>query len=118
MSEKYKVGESIRPHFVTITIVDWVDLFARSVYKNIIIDSLNYCVKAKGLIIHAYCIMPGHSHLIVSSEAVTLQEIMRDMKKFTSKAIVKAINEGGESRKEWLLKKFAFAAQRTNRGVN
>lgn len=43
---------------------------------------------------------------------------MRDMKKFTSKAIIKAIAETNESRREWLLIKFAFAAKRINRGVN
>lgn len=118
MSEKYKVGENIRPHFVTITTVDWVDVFTRLVYKDIIIDSLNYCIEAKDLGVYAYCIMPSHVHLIVSSDIIPLQAIMRDMKKFTSKSIINAINEGGDSRKEWLLRKFAFAAQRIKRGVN
>ncbi|WP_221621227.1 hypothetical protein [Breznakibacter xylanolyticus] len=37
-----------------------------------------------------------------------LQDILRDFKKFTSKAILKAIAENQrESRKEWLLKQFS-----------
>ena len=119
MSEKYKVGESQIPHFITTTIVDWVDLFTRPVYKDIIIDSLQHCSANKGLIVHAYCVMPSHLHLILSTEEdVLLQDVMRDFKKFTSKQLIKAIEQVGESRKEWMLKKFAFAAKRIRRGVS
>ena len=38
MSEKYKVIDSTVPTFVTITIVDWVDLFIRPIYCKIIDD--------------------------------------------------------------------------------
>ena len=40
-------------YFVTDTVVDWVDIFSRPIYKHIIIDSLQYCQKEKGLIIYA-----------------------------------------------------------------
>ena len=39
-------------------------------------------------------------------------------RKFTSKALVKMIKENGESRREWLLNKFSFAAKRLKRGEN
>ena len=118
MSEKYKVGESTRLHFLTMAVVDWVDLFTRPVYKNIIADSFNYCIKKKGLILHSYCIMPSHVHIIANSKDVALNEIIRDFKKFTSKAFIKAIKSESESRRIWLLKKFEFAARRIERGVN
>ncbi|MEC5165224.1 hypothetical protein RCH18_000951 [Flavobacterium sp. PL11] len=35
MSEKYKVIDSTVPTFITVTVVDWVDLFTRPVYCNI-----------------------------------------------------------------------------------
>ena len=35
-------------YFVTDTVVDWVDIFTRPVYKHIIIDSLHYYKKKKG----------------------------------------------------------------------
>ena len=118
MSEKYKIGESQRPHFITITVIDWVDLFTRPVYKEIIIDSLNFCVENKSLVVYAYCIMPSHIHLIAGSTREPLNGIIRDFKKFTSKALVKMIQENGESRREWLLNKFSFAAKRLKRGEN
>ncbi len=58
--------------------------------------------------------MPSYLHLIASAEEdVNLSDIVRDFKKFTSKNIVAAVKALNESRKEWLLDKFAFA-RRTN----
>jgi REP element-mobilizing transposase RayT len=37
---------------------------------------------------------------------ITLSEILRDFKKFTSRKIVRDILEGQESRKEWMLERF------------
>ena len=48
MSEKYKVIAHDQPHFITLTIVGWVDLFTRPVYTNIIDESLNFCIESKG----------------------------------------------------------------------
>ncbi len=36
-------------YFLTMTVVDWVDVFTRPVYRSIIIESLNYCIKEKNL---------------------------------------------------------------------
>jgi len=52
MSTKYKATESDSPYFITCTIVDWIDLFSRIECKNMLVDSLEYCQKEKGLIIY------------------------------------------------------------------
>ena len=55
--------------------------------------------------------MSNHLHLIAgAAEGKKLSDILRDFKKFSSKAIVKAIQEENESRKEWLLNRFSYAA--------
>ena len=54
-------------HFITITVVGWVDVFTRTKYKDIIIASLKYCVSFKGLKLYAYVIITNHLHLIVSA---------------------------------------------------
>ena len=49
--------------------------------------------------------MSNHCHLIVRAKNENLSDIIRDFKKFTSKAIYRAIEDNNnESRKEWLLK--------------
>ena len=66
--------------------------------------------------IYAYCIMPSHLHLIIAAKpGFDLSAIVRDFKKYTSKEIIKTITEINESRREWLLDKFEFAASKTKR---
>jgi putative transposase len=105
MSSKYKIGDGQYAHFVTFTVVNWIDVFTRDEYRNIIIDSLNYCSKHKGLMVHAYCIMTNHVHLIISAEKDNnLAFIVRDFKKFTSYKLLDAIKHNPfESKKEWML---------------
>ncbi len=113
MGFKYKISND-GIHFITATVVDWIDVFTRKELAEIVIDSLKYCQKEKGLVLYAWCLMPSHLHLIASTkENTTLSNVMRDFKKFTSKSIVAAIKEINESRREWLLDKFEFAG-RTN----
>ncbi len=110
MSEKYKFRNEDGIYFITSTIVNWIDLFTRQTYSEIVLDSLRYCQKEKGLVIHAWCIMPSHLHLIISrSGNEQLSGIVRDFKKFTSKAIIEEIRNINESRKEWLLREFKAA---------
>ncbi len=99
-------------YFLTLTVVDWVDVFTRPVYKHIIIDSLKFCQKEKGLVIYAWCLMSNHLHLIAAGkENINLSDILRDFKKFTSKRIVKSILEENESRRSWMLNRFEFAGR-------
>jgi REP element-mobilizing transposase RayT len=117
MANRYKIRDNSGLYFVTFTVIGWVDLFIRRVYKDCLIDSLHYCVKNKGLRVHAYVIMTSHMHMIVSSsDGYDLAATIRDYKKFTSKALIKLIKEIPESRRVWLLNKFRYEANRTQRG--
>lgn len=87
-------------YFVTDTVVDWVDIFTRPLYKHIIIESLQYCQKEKGLIIYAWVLMSNHLHAIVGSCGENkVSDIWRDFKKFTSKEIVNAVKTNLSSAK-------------------
>ena len=108
MSRKYKFHNTEGLYFITLTVQGWVDVFTRSEYKDILVENLAFCQDEKGLEIFAWCIMTNHAHLIVrAKEGYLLQDIFRDYKKFTSKALIKSILENPvESRKEWLLNQF------------
>lgn len=105
MSRKYKFHNPDGTYFVTFAVVRWVDVFTRDIYREIILDSLKYCQKEKGLQLHAYVIMTNHLHLIISRKGGSLLEnIMRDFKKFTSVEMIKAIKKNSyESRKGWMI---------------
>ncbi len=117
MGRKYAIRDQGQVHFVTFTVVNWIDLFIRNDYKQIIIDSLNFCTKNKGLHVHAYCIMTSHVHLVLSvDEGLSLSDVIRDFKTHTSKKLHKSISEYyGESRKEWLLWMFERAGKKNSR---
>ena len=96
-------------YFFTLTVVDWVDIFTRPIYKNIIVDSLKYCQKNKGLELFAWVLMTNHLHLIaLSQEGHNLSDFLRDFKKFTSKQISSAIHDAPESRKDWMIHRLKF----------
>jgi putative transposase len=113
MSSKYKVGESQIPHFVTFSVVAWIDMFSREQHKEVFCESLRYCQKHKGLNLHAWVVMTNHVHLIISSKENGISDLVRDIKKFTGKTIVKSIQENNEeSRKEWMLNIFKFTGSK------
>ncbi len=62
-------------HFLTLTIVDWVDVFTRKKYRDMLLDSLLFCQKEKGLTLTAYFIMSNHIHPIAQSENGRLSDI-------------------------------------------
>lgn len=112
MSDKYKIWNQENAYFLTLTVVGWIDVFARKSHKMVIIDSLKYCQKEKGLVIFGYCLMSSHLHLIARAEInYTLSDILRDFKKFTSKAIIRQIMTEPESRRDWMLEYFRDAGE-------
>ncbi len=108
MSEKYKVGDQDMLHFVTFAVVQWVDVFTRQMYRDILLDSLKHCQKEKGLVLSAWCLMSNHIHMIVGREEKNMiEEIIRDFKKYTSVHICRAIEKNPkESRRKWMLEIF------------
>lgn len=109
---RYPITDQNGCYFLTITVVDWVDIFIRPVYKQIITDSLNYCITNKGLTVFAWCLMTNHLHLIAEAkEGFKLSHILRDFKKFTSYSLLKAIEAEPEGRRDWMLYRFEFAGK-------
>ena len=119
MSDKYKIWDHEKAYFLTLKIVGWIDVFTRKNHKLTIIDSLRYCQKEKGLELFGYCLMSSHLHLIARAEGNnTLSDILRDFKKYTSKAIIREIIAEPESRREWMLEYFRKAGGNSNRNTN
>ncbi len=107
-------------YFVTTTVVNWVDIFSRPKYKHIIIESLAFCQKNKGLEIYSWVLMPNHLHFIIGAENLEqVQTVLRDFKKFTSKKIIAELLEDiQESRREWMLQLFKQAGEKNQKISN
>ena len=104
MSKKYKFKDNSKTYFVTFTVINWIDLFIRNEYKDILLDSLKFCQQQKELEIYGWCIMTSHVHLIIGSKGKPLSDIMRDLKRHSAETLHHSIiNHPQESRREWLL---------------
>ena len=116
MSSKYTIHNSQEVYFITFAVVEWADALSRPYYKDVLIESFKYCQQSKGLIIYAYVIMNNHVHLIASAdEGHSLSDILRDLKKFTSKKLLARIeNNVHESRRRWMMWLFRSNGQRNS----
>jgi REP element-mobilizing transposase RayT len=103
MSTGYQISDQNAAYFITLQIVEWVDVFTRDNQKRLIIDNLRYCQKNKGLEIFSFVIMTNHLHMIARSNKGELSSLIRDFKSFTSKEMLKLIDSETESRRVWML---------------
>jgi len=115
MSTGYQIKDQTGLYFLTLQIIGWVDLFSRQVYRDIFIDNLNFCRKKKGLNLFGYVVMSNHVHLLAQSNDGKLSSDIRDLKSYTSKVFLDQIQSDLESRKEWMLKYFEYAAKKHKR---
>lgn len=112
----YKIRNKEGIHFLTFAVVEWVDVFTRKEYRDILVNSLKHCQKERGLVIYSWCLMSNHVHLIISAKNNDTSDILRDFKKYTSKEIIKAIAENeSESRRDWMLEIFKRAGAENSR---
>lgn len=118
MSTKYTFSDSNLLHFITFSVVDWIDVFTRITYKDIFIDSIRYCQKNKGLELYGWVIMTNHVHKIISATGNSLSNIVRDLKKHTSLQLKDAINGTSESRKDWMMQRFTLAGKANSNNDN
>jgi len=118
MTTGCKIWDPAGIYFFTFTVVDWVDDFTRKIYADIVLDSFTFCRANKGLQVWAYVIMSNHVHCILSARDGNLPDIIRDFKRHTASAILKAIQTPEESRRDWMMKRFEFAARSNIRNSN
>jgi REP element-mobilizing transposase RayT len=97
--------------YLSLNVVDWIDIFIRPVYKQVIVESLNYFVDKKDLNIYAWCLMTNHLHLMVRADHGTgLSQTINELKKFTTRLILEDIDVEPETRRDWMMKKFQQAS--------
>lgn len=108
MNQRYKIKHN-NPYYITFTVTGWIDVFTQKDHITMLLESIEYCQKNKGLQLFAWCLLPSRLHMIVDvAEPFQLWEIVRDLKKFTAKKLESALQEETETKREWLLDKLSF----------
>jgi REP element-mobilizing transposase RayT len=76
MRSRYRVRETHAPHFITSTVVAWLPIFTAAARCDILVESIEFCRKRKGLQVFAWVIMDNHFHAIFA--APELSRVMAD----------------------------------------
>lgn len=119
MSRKYKFTDNSKLYFVSFAVTNWIDLFIRNEYRQILLESITFCQKEKDLELYGWCLMTSHVHLLIGTTGNPLSNIMRDLKRHTSEKLHIAIkNNHTESRREWLLWHMERAAKKNSNAAN
>src|ERR1700761_9191092 len=97
MALKYRIQDQQDFYFVTFTAINWVDVFIRENYRQVFIDSVQFCQREKGLLVGAWVIMTSHVHMIIGTDGSNkLQDIIRDLKSYTSRHIRKQVEQAND----------------------
>ena len=96
MKEGYVIRDQTLPHFLTATIVDWVDVFSRKNYRDAVIECFDFCIKNKGMILYSYVIMSNHIHMIVQPNVASyyLSNVQPVPRSFSWRNLPSIINTG------------------------
>jgi REP element-mobilizing transposase RayT len=115
MSTGYQINDQEGLYFLTFQVIDWIDIFTKQIYRDIVVESLTYAIENKCLDIFAFVIMSNHVHLIAQSRNGQLSSTIRDIKKYTSRKITETIQNTSESRSKWMINQFHFNAKQHTR---
>ena len=87
MSRKYKFHNTAGMYFVSFATINWIDVFVREDYFNVVVESLGYCRANLGMELFCWCIMPSHVHLIFRAKENNPSQVLGRFKEHTSKIL-------------------------------
>ena len=101
-------------HFLTFTTIEWIDIFTKSEYFDLIIGTFKHCQKNSGLLLHGFVIMTNHLHCLVSAkESYYLENIVASFKKFTTSQIKELLEKDNRKYISALIKS-SYAKKKNN----
>ncbi len=99
-------------YFVTLTVIDWIDVFTRRLYNDFIVETLTWTQQNKKLNIYAYVIMTNHIHMVANVTDGSLGNVLGSFKTYTSKKLFEMIADNNqESRRKWMINSFERAGK-------
>jgi len=92
MSTKYKFLDKQGVYSTTSTVVGWLDVFTRNMYKDILFNSIRFCQLNQGLFVFAWVIMTNHQHMICSFHAKQDPGLLlKNIKSFKAITLIDAV---------------------------
>ena len=90
--------ETEKLYFFTATILEWKPLLKEDVFKDIIMDSLEFLVTKKRNLLKAFVIMPNHIHLMWNILTPNNpSDVQRDFLKYTLQQIITQLKKRNDT---------------------
>lgn len=83
---RYNIYNEQQPHFLTMTVVEWIPLFTNPEIVSLLDESLHFVQKERQVTFYAYVIMEHHLHLVAT--APELVKTVKEFKSFTAKTVI------------------------------
>jgi REP element-mobilizing transposase RayT len=103
MRSRYRIHDENAAHFITSTVVEWLPVFTTAACCDIVVRSLEYCRKHKGLRLYAWVILDNHFHAIASGPQ--LARALADLRRFTARELLNQLKLEG---RDWLINQLAY----------
>jgi putative transposase len=93
--------------YLTFNVVDWIDVFIRPTYKQIVVEALNFCIETKKFTVYAWCLMTNHLHILArANNGSGLSMIEKEFKRYTTNKVLECIDMEPDVRRRWMLQRF------------
>jgi putative transposase len=109
-SPRITKGDRDGVYFITLTVLEWINIFTKKEYFHVLRDSLRFCIQNKGLLVYEYVFMTNHIHMIIGAreDGDSIDEIVWNFKKFTTHEFKKLIENDNRNYVGRLLKRSYF----------
>ncbi len=88
---RYKIYNNDQPHFLTMTVVEWIPLFMDREIASILLKSLSFLQQERNVTIFAFVIMENHLHMVATNNC--LNKTIKEFKSFTARSIIDYLEE-------------------------
>ena len=88
---RYKIYNNDQPHFLTMTVVEWIPLFMDREIASILLKSLSFLQQERNVTIFAFVIMENHLHMVATNNC--LNKTIKEFKSFTARSIIDYLQE-------------------------
>lgn len=90
------IDNQFATYFLTITNIEWINIYTKSYYFECLAKNFNYCIKQKGLVLYEYVFMTNHLHFIARAQEGSegLSTILQQLKSYlTTQGLRKLVDQ-------------------------
>ena len=83
---RYRVLEDDAPHFVTLTVLNWIPLFTRPVTVEILLDAIRWRQEQRGWRLYGFVVLENHAHLVLQAQGLARE--LAAFKSYTARQLI------------------------------